>query len=736
MAIALDSTGSGRSSSGSVSYTHTVGAGLSNSIALVGVSIQDSNHANMSMNDITFGGKTMTLARRDEAAGNVCTFIYYLLNPPSGAQTVLVTCANGASVNDTGVGSIVLSGVDPYDPIDAVNGATGNSSSPSVSLTTVADNAWTFTVISSESATTAVGTQTAAWADLTDQSYEHCRGAYKGPVTPAGSTALGYTLASGQPWAESAVSVKPVTGSTPVILVDGLSKSDGAAVSSLTFSHTVTSNSDGMLVVAAGARDGTANDMIITGITFNGDALTKLRSDLYNTSTYVRSELWYRKLPDVATGNIVITYTGTCDFVYGVGMSFTGVDQTAGLEANDGTGTTTSPTGDSATPNKAITTLTDNAVLVFSAWLKDGAQIGTTTYKQLVVGRKYVSSPVDINEGGYERVGTAGSKTVGWTNKNSDGYAISLGAMKPAAGSVATNSSRPAVITGKDTANASRGALTAGKDATNSSRSATLLGKDSANASRGAVITGKDTSNASRGATTTGIDAANSSRGAVVTGKDTTSASRAAKITGAEGADDDRNAILTGIDAAASSREAVITGKDTSNDSRGAIVTGIDSADSSRPAIVSGQDSTNATRGAVITGKDTAVSGRGAISTGIAEANDSRGAIVTGKETANDSRGVVITGKDTASDSRGAKIHGTEQIVSAVMARLWGKDTSFSERGAILTGFAIASDSRGAVLVGKLDRGRPTVLPAAVGATILASRQSRTTIPSRTPTIL
>ena len=95
--------------------------------------------------------------------------------------------------------------------LDANNGATGTSSSPSLSLTTVADNCWSLTVCAAEKTFSSVnnGQTVLTGYPLTDQTYENADAARKGPITPAGATTLGYTLSSSGVWALSAVSIQP-----------------------------------------------------------------------------------------------------------------------------------------------------------------------------------------------------------------------------------------------------------------------------------------------------------------------------------------------------------------------------------------------------------------------------------------------------------------------------------------------------------------------------------------------
>ena len=102
-----------------------------------------------------------------------------------------------------------LSGADQIDPTDAQNGTSGNSSGPSIAVTSVSDNAWFLSICSAEATFSSNGTGQTTIATLTDQSFENARGTYEGPKTPAGSDTQSFTLSSGQSWAISSVAVKP-----------------------------------------------------------------------------------------------------------------------------------------------------------------------------------------------------------------------------------------------------------------------------------------------------------------------------------------------------------------------------------------------------------------------------------------------------------------------------------------------------------------------------------------------
>lgn len=206
MAIALDNTSSGRNSTGNITVSHVVGSG-SNRVLYVKTSAQDSNHANLPVTGITYGGVALTKVRHDEATGNNRTEIWRLIAPAVGTANIVVTFTG--SIGEAACIGISLTGVDQTTPTDANNGATGNSSGPSVSITSVTDNAWFLTICSAETTFSSNGTGQTTIATLTDQSYENARGTYEGPKTPAGTDTQSFVIASGQSWALSSVAVRP-----------------------------------------------------------------------------------------------------------------------------------------------------------------------------------------------------------------------------------------------------------------------------------------------------------------------------------------------------------------------------------------------------------------------------------------------------------------------------------------------------------------------------------------------
>lgn len=124
------------------------------------------------------------------------------------------------------------------------------------------------------------------------------------------------------------------------------------AGSSLTFSATVNTGSNRILVVGAFAYDDITGPgaSVITGITFNSNALTAGVQGYYTdgASFDVSYELWYLIAPTQTTANVVISYTGAVNHIHAFAASFFGVKQTSPMDDSDSifdtTGTTHSLT--------------------------------------------------------------------------------------------------------------------------------------------------------------------------------------------------------------------------------------------------------------------------------------------------------------------------------------------------------------------------------------------------------
>ena len=168
---------------------------------------------------------------------------------------------------------------------------------------------------------------------------------------------LRYIKNSPQPRKSRLLSVLGASKAHAAIALDGTSNgsaSDTTTVSSLSWSHVVTSATNGLISVATAAKDSIDAERLVSGVTYNADALTKVREDDELTQN-ITSGLWYRVTPDVGTLTVAITYAGTVSGVMGGAVSLTGVDQTTPVDASN----TATASGGDQTP--AVTTVAANS---------------------------------------------------------------------------------------------------------------------------------------------------------------------------------------------------------------------------------------------------------------------------------------------------------------------------------------------------------------------------------------
>lgn len=143
--ISFDASSSTHGEGTSLQWSHTTDS-LSNRIMLVGISLR--NSGSQTVSSVTYGSQSLTLLRSDTNGANVRTEIWNLTAPNFGTNTITVTFS--ASVNAV-CGAITLLGVNQTSPFSANNGATGTSTSPSVSLTSESDD-WLFGVLAIKNA--------------------------------------------------------------------------------------------------------------------------------------------------------------------------------------------------------------------------------------------------------------------------------------------------------------------------------------------------------------------------------------------------------------------------------------------------------------------------------------------------------------------------------------------------------------------------------------------------------
>lgn len=118
------------------------------------------------------------------------------------------------------------------------------------------------------------------------------------------------------------------------------SSKTGGTPTSLTYSHTTTTNADRVMVTTTGI----GNTTVMDSVTYAGTNLTFAGG----VNNAVRVELWTLNDPATGANNVVVSWTGGNDIQSGTTTYFD-ADTTANFASNSGTGTTSTVTVTSAT---------------------------------------------------------------------------------------------------------------------------------------------------------------------------------------------------------------------------------------------------------------------------------------------------------------------------------------------------------------------------------------------------
>jgi hypothetical protein len=195
----------------SISWNHTTGTG-SNRLLLVAVGVHVATGTPTTVSNVTYGGARLTqvtTAYYNSSTPRVRTYIFRLVNPASGKNTIKVTFA---AATLSVAGAVTYSGVDQTTPIQTSNTATSYGTAPSVSVTVTGSGRWIFghlgghRTASPTAWTITEGTgQTECWAQ-TGQLY---KGVGSNKTVSAGLQSMFWNLSRAASYVASAVVINP-----------------------------------------------------------------------------------------------------------------------------------------------------------------------------------------------------------------------------------------------------------------------------------------------------------------------------------------------------------------------------------------------------------------------------------------------------------------------------------------------------------------------------------------------
>ena len=299
-----------------------------NRLLLVGISIDINNNNGETATGVTFGGTALTqLGSRNDTANDHRVEMWYLVNPPAAAHTIVATFSNpgGSIFNPTQVGATVgavaFSNVDPATPLGTFSSAQGNSNASSLTIASGTGQVVIDTLAIDGRRTPTEGAgQTRQWR--LNSGTGNGTDVYGLGSTEAGAATvtMSESFSGNSAWVLGAVSVLP------------------APPPSITVPATV-AGTNNVLVVGVSMNITGNSGATVTSVTYNGAALTLagVHNDAGSTR---RVEIWYLVAPATGTHNVVVNLSSPVDAVVGA-TNVPGSDQTSPIRdfvSGDGAG--------------------------------------------------------------------------------------------------------------------------------------------------------------------------------------------------------------------------------------------------------------------------------------------------------------------------------------------------------------------------------------------------------------
>ncbi len=196
-----------------------------------------------------------------------------------------------------------------------------------------------------------------------------------------------------------------------------------------TWTHTISSGSNRLLVLSADLWQDVAGTGSITSASYNGAALTKATSTL---STGMESEIWYLVNPSSGAHTVSVTVTGDTDAIKLNASTFTGAAQSSALDVSS------TAIGTSGNPSISATTATANDAIVatLSRYSTTDATTSRTSLYKDITGSTFGAAS-------YQVATSTGSYSDTYTGSAGQDWSMVMAGFKPntTTSSVATTSS-------------------------------------------------------------------------------------------------------------------------------------------------------------------------------------------------------------------------------------------------------------------------------------------------------
>lgn len=386
------------SNGNSITFSHTTGSG-NNRLLLVGISFYHASSAR-TVSSVTFGGTSMNSVGTIYNGNGRRVAIYSLVGPAASTTANVVVTFSGTGVY--GVASAVsFAGVDQCTPLGTFLGATGSSSTASVSPTSVAGDL-VFDTVAAGYALTVGASQTQQWNTSAGTTIY---GAASTEVAAGVTTTMSWGLGTSGTWAIGAVAVKPVSTAPHVYTT--------TSATTFSFCHTTGTGTNRLLMVGVSWNANT-NNSPISSVTFSpsgGSAISLTQAiSLQNSWAYRFAAIYYLVNPPSGIGgNVSVTFSASVGSGIVAGAAnYLDVDQTTPLGAGNG--------ADGVSPSASVTLsgLVGDE-LIFDTLFVGGSSTGVTAGTNQTELTGWDANASQARGAASTKPAPAGSTAMTWT---------------------------------------------------------------------------------------------------------------------------------------------------------------------------------------------------------------------------------------------------------------------------------------------------------------------------------
>lgn len=239
------------------------------------------------------------------------------------------------------------------------------------------------------------------------------------------ATNFGFSIPSGNMIVGIAASIerKEASGAPAITYDTATSGTSATAGTTLSWSHTVASQSNRVLVVGVTAEH-TSSSCQASSVSYGSQAMTKITQSVAGTSTYQCSSLWYLLAPTAGTANVTVTYQSSITNKTAGAVGLYNVNQAA-------------PDASSSSFNNGGATSTSVTTVAANSWVVDvfgsGQAVGDLAAGTGQTGRWTRDSGSTQSSGmSTKSVASPGSTSITWSQTGINRSAAVVAAFAPA----------------------------------------------------------------------------------------------------------------------------------------------------------------------------------------------------------------------------------------------------------------------------------------------------------------